>query len=233
MELLTFVFLNIIKPVVALLVPLLPIGLLILDRFFPDKNSKKYRRYHTGILVAMILVAGVSFSFNLHDSYNNKKYQEKIESLNEHAIKYVTGYDSYCFFDYRIAAGNPRNVAKRELTHVGDYPLYNTYIRTFNVTNSKNESIIYKENFFKLGQANFGVDAERITLPTDTDEQRYNIFYRSNNGDWTQQVVFRRMKTGEWNIATRIDGVVFGKKISEEYLPDNYPENADGKPLWQ
>ena len=152
---------------------------------------------------------------------------EKNSILYEHTYKYMTGYDSYCYFEHFHNVINPPNIITRQLVHVGKYPLYDLHIRIFDVNSFKNTPI-YKDTLFFSGQANINVNIEHIKLPTDIDHQKYSIFFQARNGIWHQNVSFRRVD-GKWKLAMWVGGE---EKRLKEYVSEDFPRDVDGKVLW-
>lgn len=178
-------------------------------------------------------------------SIRNTELSKLNKELNEYTINSITGGDSFCY--YKIAypgAVGSKNTFSRWLTHIGRFPIYDLSIRIYDsnkcseITENKKfnfnellrcQEYLNRASFYKLGNANFFQNMpEIIQLPSDVDKLSYSIFFTARNGEWLEQVVFRKIQNKwTWAFQVKRHDIV----LVEEIQPD-FPKEEDGQILW-
>lgn len=160
--------------------------------------------------------------------------------LSREIANSMTGGDSFCYFLHSFPV-NTDNTIMRMLIHVGRYPLHDLRIRIVDGNKlreissvseneiEKTQTRIYKPTFFKPGQGD-GFPHDYVNLPPDKDYQSYSIFFTAVNGEWHQQVSFRRVE-GKWKLATKVTNYSEGLLMPEQVRGD-FPRDTNGNVKW-
>jgi hypothetical protein len=159
-------------------------------------------------------------------------------------VSYNIGGDSFIYLapGFKSSAARSTGIVDIDLRHQGIYPVYDTYIRIVDLEKAHEAgkephgldkySAQYEHyrNFDRLDPNRVVINFERWQLPRDADQQGYNIFFSSRNGDFVQSFRFRRIN-GEWMVSMQVTRLGGGQTFLEQGL-EFLPRDKNGQPKW-
>ena len=134
------------------------------------------------------------------------------ESQNE-GFRQVTGGDSFCYL--RILPADATNVDLVVL-HEGKYPISDISLRLVDsdqLAGPTPSGLSAMDRILKA-QINIPIGTlpvkgfrlvSRIQIPAGIMEKKYLASFTARNGSWDEDVTLRRMNTGDWRVALKVN----------------------------
>lgn len=217
----------------ALVVPfgaLITIVSTILSVHRPGSNLFQICRI---IIGPLILAVGTFYAAHrgIKSSHDAKERDKKLIELQNGLINHNTGGNSFCYL-YPVFNNLNTGVNIWSCIDKGEYHLNDINIRICDLKNMKSKPIkLISENLF----VNYLFKGRAATISSGTSlgsEGRYNIFFSSRNGSWTQEIRWETAP-GKFYTANRV--VRDGEKIDNPLLLDvsaGYPQEMPLDKSW-
>lgn len=202
----------------------------ILCAYKPDSNLFQFSKI---LLGPFILAVGTFYAAHrsIKSSYDAKERDKKLIELQNELIDHNTGGNSFCYLEPIFNFLSPGNNLW-SCTHRGEYHLNDISIRICDLKNKDGNPIKLIGEYLSI---NYLFKGRSTTLSSSSpveSEGKYNIFFSSRNGSWTQEIRWKTVP-GKFHVANRV--VRDGDGIANPLLCDisvDYPQEMPLDKPW-
>lgn len=226
--------------VLAVLIALL---IAMLDYYWSDRRTIKFKRTRTALIVVSLSFLFVSVAVTIQDEVDKNREITVLTSRLDRITNELTGGDSYCYIQFAFPVGSDNQILLW-LTNDGDYPLYDTQIRMVDLHKFHNlqwkvpmpaeelEKAETLTTFGTIGPHSVAMLGS-IATPAEVNTYGFNIWIHTRYREFVQEARFKRFDE-RWRLAHRLfEQTDQGNKLILEKVSDEFLNSGSAQKIWE